>query len=136
MSRKINCNVITPEGPAYKGEIDFAVIPAFDGEMGFLFNHAPLLAGLGAGEVRLRDGQDTDYLYIEGGFAEIINNELTIFPLKASLKEELLKEDIDAELKNLKDLYKTAPQKEKDRLTSEITKTKAKLKTAKKAGKA
>jgi len=40
MAMKLNCNVLTPERQIYEGQVDFAVVQAYDGEMGFLYNHA------------------------------------------------------------------------------------------------
>ncbi len=130
MERKINCNVFTPDGPVYKGEIDFAVVPALKGETGFLYNHAPLVAELGIGEVRLKKGQDADYLVVEGGFAEIYNNELSIFPVNAYKKADLFKTDIEKEIKRLTELKRPADYSEREKFKNEIERLKIKLKVA------
>jgi F-type H+-transporting ATPase subunit epsilon len=130
MERKINCNIQTPDGHVYKGDIDFAVVPAFKGGMGFLYNHAPLIAQLSTGEVRLLNGNDTEYLVVEGGFVEIINNELSIFPIKATKKSDLFKEDIEKEIKRLGELRKTVDFSEREKIMEEINKQKIKLKVA------
>jgi F-type H+-transporting ATPase subunit epsilon len=130
MERKINCKVFTPEGPVYTGQIDLGIVPAYDGEMGFLYNHSPLIAELGAGEVRLRNGQDTDYLVIEGGFIEIRQNELSIFPVKAYKKVELFKEGLEKEMKRLHELDKPADFNERAKIQKEIDNLKIKLKVA------
>jgi len=130
MERRINCRVFTPDGPVYSGDVELAVLPAFDGSIGFLYNHAPLIEELGAGEVRLTKGHDTDYLYIEGGFAEIFNNELSIFPLKASLKEDISEETVLKEMEDLKQHAKTPDHKERERIAGDIRKLKLKLKVA------
>ena len=63
------------------------VLPLIDGEYGVLPNHAPLIARLGAGELRITgaDGQLTHY-YLEGGFAEVLEDTvalLTMYSLPA-----------------------------------------------------
>ena len=128
--RKIKCKVQTPEGHIFEGRVDFAVVPALYGSMGFLYNHAPLLAELTHGEVRLTDGNETEYMAVEGGFVEINSNELSIFPLKAYKKSALFKEDIDKELKQLKEVKKPADFAEREKLMKEIDKLKVKLKVA------
>jgi F-type H+-transporting ATPase subunit epsilon len=130
MERKINCNVLTPEGQVYKGEVDYAVVPAFLGSMGFLYNHAPLIAELTTGEVRLTNGNTTEYMVVEGGFVEIIKNELSIFPVKAYKKSELFKEDIEKDIKQLSELKKPVDFTERERLMKEISKLKLKLRVA------
>jgi F-type H+-transporting ATPase subunit epsilon len=130
MERKINCNVFTPDGPVYKGEIELGIIPAIDGEMGFLYNHAPLITELGIGEVRLKTQQSAEYLVIEGGFAEICNNELSIFPVNAYKKVELFKEGIEKEIKRLKEMDKPADFNARFKIQKEIDNLKIKLKVA------
>ena len=130
MERKINCNVLTPEGKVYAGEVDFAVVPAFKGEMGFLYNHAPLIAQLGLGEVRLMKGQDAEFMVVEGGFVEIIDNKLCIFPLKVYKKSDLFKEDIQKEIKELQEQAKTFDYTKRFQIMEEIGRLKIKLKVA------
>ncbi len=101
MSRKLNCSILTPEKPLYEGEIDFAVVQAYNGEVGFLFNHAPLISQLGVGEVRLRTPQKTDYVYIENGIVEIKDNKLIIIAEHAKKKDQLDKNDLENQLKVL-----------------------------------
>jgi F-type H+-transporting ATPase subunit epsilon len=130
MERKIDCCVFTPDGQVYRGEIDLAVIPALKGEIGFLYNHAHLIAELDVGELRLRSGQDTDYLIVEGGFAEINGNELSICPVNAYRKEDLFKEDIEGEIKRLEKLIKPFDYLGREKIMGEIRKLNIKLKVA------
>ena len=130
MERRINCTVLTPEGQVYKGDIDFAVVPALKGGMGFLYNHAPLIAELTLGEVRLLNGNDTEYMAVEGGFVEIKENELSIFPSKVFKKSDLFKEDIEKEIKRLRELKEHADFVEKDKIMKDIYNLKIKLRVA------
>ena len=45
--------MISPEAVLFEGETDSVVAPAYDGEIGILTGHAPLMALLGNGELRL-----------------------------------------------------------------------------------
>jgi len=71
MSMKLQCTILTPDRILYEGDVHFAVVQAYDGEAGFLYNHAPLVSELGIGEVRLRTGELTEFFTVEGGFVEI-----------------------------------------------------------------
>jgi len=99
MERLLDCTILTPEKLIYQGEAGFAVVQAYNGEMGFLFDHAPLISMLGLGEVRLRNPKTTDYFVIEGGLVEIKNNKLIILAEKAFKQSDLnaaeLKKKID-----------------------------------------
>lgn len=102
--KKIKCSILTPDRYLFEGEIAFAVVQVYNGEMGFLVDHAPLIAELGLGEVRLQDGRTTEYFIIEGGVVEIRNNKLIILTELANKKEELNKQELEKKLKELQDL--------------------------------
>ena len=130
MERKIDCRIVTPDRVFFEGQIDLAVVQAYDGEVGFLYNHAPFISQLGYGEVRLRNGNSTEYLIVEGGFIEINNNELIVLAENAFKKEELLKDEIEMEITELINNKKSIDNKEEVILDIEIKKRKARLKVA------
>ncbi len=78
MKNKIKCSILTPDRVVYEEEVDYIVVPAYDGEMGFLHNHTPLVSELIIGEVKLHTGQGIEYIAIHGGFAELRDNDLVI----------------------------------------------------------
>jgi F-type H+-transporting ATPase subunit epsilon len=53
-AKTFSLSVVTPEGPAFEGEAERLVVPGADGEIGVLARHAPLVAMLKAGELRIR----------------------------------------------------------------------------------
>ena len=56
----IQLEIVTPERLAYSDEVDSVQLPGAEGEMGLLPNHAPLLATLGVGELRIRKGTEEE----------------------------------------------------------------------------
>ena len=46
-------SLVTPEGPAFEGEVEMLIVPGADGEIGVLARHAPLVAMLKAGSTRI-----------------------------------------------------------------------------------
>jgi F-type H+-transporting ATPase subunit epsilon len=58
--RRFDVSLVTPEGPAYEGDAEMIVVPGAAGEIGVLARHAPLIATLRAGEVRIYDDADSD----------------------------------------------------------------------------
>jgi len=83
----MKCLVVTPEKTVLNMETTYVILPLADGEYGILSKHTPLIARLGAGELRITgtDGQLTNY-YVEGGFAEVLDDTialLTMFALPA-----------------------------------------------------
>jgi F-type H+-transporting ATPase subunit epsilon len=53
-AKTFSLSVVTPEGSAFEGEAERLVVPGADGEIGVLARHAPLVAMLKAGEIRIR----------------------------------------------------------------------------------
>jgi F-type H+-transporting ATPase subunit epsilon len=66
--RTFRVSLVTPEGPAFEGEVEMLVVPGADGEIGVLARHAPLVALLNAGSTRIyRDRQSEDVLEFATG---------------------------------------------------------------------
>jgi F-type H+-transporting ATPase subunit epsilon len=52
--RTFDLSLVTPEGPAFEGEAEMLIVPGVSGEIGVLARHAPLVAMLKAGEIRVK----------------------------------------------------------------------------------
>jgi F-type H+-transporting ATPase subunit epsilon len=75
----LKVSVISPEASLYEGEAESVVVPAFDGEIGILTGHAPLMTLLGKGELRIGGGRDSARKFsIEGGFLQVVNNQVRV----------------------------------------------------------
>lgn len=87
---KLHCSVITPEAQVYDGMAESVVLPAHDGEIGILPHRAPLLCKLGAGKLRLRPvGGAEESWFIDGGFAQVIDNRVVVLTQKAVRPAEI-----------------------------------------------
>ena len=56
--RTFDLSVVTPEGAAFEGEAEMVIVPGAAGEIGVLARHAPLVAMLKAGEIRVKAEND------------------------------------------------------------------------------
>ena len=74
----LRVSVISPAQVIFEGEADSVIAPAYDGELGILRGHAPLMALLGQGEVRIRRGNDTETFQVAGGFLQVVDNTVTV----------------------------------------------------------
>ena len=71
MAKTFHLEIVTPDGPAFKGEVDALVVPAWEGQLGVLPGHEPEVAVMKPGALRYsRDGKD-EWLAISGGFVHI-----------------------------------------------------------------
>lgn len=76
--KRLSVALITPESTVYEGEADMVVLPAWDGEMGILRGHAPMMALLGEGELRVtRDGAEKTF-YVSGGFMQVTDDVVSV----------------------------------------------------------
>jgi len=71
MPFKLHIDIVSVEALMFSGRAEMVVLPAARGEIGVLPRHAPLLAHLKAGAVRVVDGASEETFFISGGFAEV-----------------------------------------------------------------
>jgi F-type H+-transporting ATPase subunit epsilon len=74
----LKVSVISPERVLFEGDVESVVAPAFDGEVGILPNHAPMVTLLGKGTLRLGDGGRAGRFDIAGGFLQVAENYVRI----------------------------------------------------------
>jgi F-type H+-transporting ATPase subunit epsilon len=79
-SNSLRVRLVTPERILFETTADAIELPAKNGYMEVLYGHAPLLAELGAGDVRLHGGGDAgDQVYnVSWGFVEVLPDRVTI----------------------------------------------------------
>lgn len=85
----ISVDILSPERRVLQVEADSVVIPALNGEMGIMKDHAPLAAELTAGEIRLRKGDVVDHFAVSGGYVEVQDNKITVFAETAEMAQEI-----------------------------------------------
>ncbi len=86
----IECSVITPERQVLSTSANAVVFPAHDGLVGILNGRAPLLCELGTGVLRVDSTEGgMQEVFIDAGFAQVLNNEVTILTERAELAENI-----------------------------------------------
>ena len=81
--KKLQCVVVTPERTLFDEWVDFVALPLFDGEIGVLPGRAPLIGRLGFGELRTKVATDVHRYFVDGGFAQVRNNVVTVLTQRA-----------------------------------------------------
>jgi len=89
MSGTFNVSVVTPGRSVLECEANFVVLPAHDGEMGILRNRAPLLCKLDVGKLRIETSGEKHVFFIDGGFAEMSDNKLTVLTAVARTPDQI-----------------------------------------------
>lgn len=71
--------IVTPQRVVFSGDVTSFIAPGVAGSFQVLHNHAPLMAALMVGEVRLWDAQGVERRYsTSGGFVEVKNNHVVM----------------------------------------------------------
>ncbi len=78
MADKLHFSLVTPEREIYAGEVDQVVAPGVEGEFGVLAGHAPFMTVLKLGDVTVLIGAEKHVYEIQGGFADVTPQGLTI----------------------------------------------------------
>lgn len=80
---QLQCVVVTPERTLFDERVDFVALPLYDGELGILPGRAPLIGRLGDGVLRTHTGATTTRYFIEGGFAQVRDDIVTVLTSRA-----------------------------------------------------
>ena len=86
---QVKCIVVTPEATVTEKTVDSVVVPLYDGELGILPGHAPLIGRLGFGELRMQHGGQTERLYVDGGFVQVADDVVSLLTEDAKPVEKL-----------------------------------------------
>jgi F-type H+-transporting ATPase subunit epsilon len=90
----VRCVIVTPETTVLDTRARFVTLPLFDGQRGVARGHAPFIGRLAAGAVRIvgeqgRAAEAAREVFIEGGFAEVGHDAVTVITQRAVPAENL-----------------------------------------------
>jgi F-type H+-transporting ATPase subunit epsilon len=74
----LDVSVISPERVLFEGQVDSLVAPAYDGEVGVLPQHAPMVVLLGRGVLKLGPGGSAGRFAIDGGFMQVLRDRVRV----------------------------------------------------------
>ena len=75
----MHLEIITPEKTMYNGEVEAVKFPGAEGSFGILKNHAPLIATLKKGTVKVTDlNKKVENFTINGGVVEVLHNKIIV----------------------------------------------------------
>jgi len=87
--KTFSLSLVTPERVVLEAKAHSVVLPAYDGQLGVLRNRAPMLTRLGAGRLDAETDEGTKTFFVDGGFAQMVENRLTVLTEQAKRPEEL-----------------------------------------------
>jgi F-type H+-transporting ATPase subunit epsilon len=89
MADKITLRVVTPTQLVLDEEVDEVTAPGALGEFGVLPNHIAFLTLLEPGEMSYKQGAARHYMAISGGYAEVLDNVMTVLAPAAEFAAEI-----------------------------------------------
>jgi F-type H+-transporting ATPase subunit epsilon len=88
-ARTFDLSVVTPDGAAYEGEAEMLIVPGDAGEIGVLARHAPLVAMLRAGEIRVKAGGEWQTFAAGPGYFKVQQDRALVLVDDAVRAEEI-----------------------------------------------
>ncbi|MBP6775290.1 MAG: ATP synthase F1 subunit epsilon [Gemmatimonadaceae bacterium] len=85
MSDTLKVSVISPEKVLFEGAARAVTAPAFDGEMGILPMHAPLMTLLGKGTLRVETAEGERRFGVDGGFLQVVDDQVRVVTERAEV---------------------------------------------------
>lgn len=85
----IRCEIVSQDRTVFQGDVDIVVLPGAAGEMGVLPHHAPVLAILKYGVIKIRQNGKEELFTVAGGVAEVQPNIVTVLADAAENIEEI-----------------------------------------------
>jgi len=111
---KISLTIVTRERKIIDAQVDEVILPATDGEIGILPGHTPMLAMLGIGQIRYRQGAVVHRMVISWGFVEVLPDRVIVLAERGFLPTEVdratAEQDRLAAERELADLSSNDPQ--------------------------
>ena len=102
--RTFDLSLVTPEGAAFEGEAEMLIVPGAAGEIGVLARHAPLVAMLKAGEIRVKAGGEWQAFAAGPGYFKVQQDRALVLVDDAVRAEEIDVEEARREAEEAKAL--------------------------------
>lgn len=100
MADKLQFDLVSPEARVFSGAVDMVVVPGTEGDFGVLPEHAPFMATIRTGTIEVHSDGAVNRIFIDGGFAEVTPQGLTILAEEtaelAKLDAADIREKLDA----------------------------------------
>ncbi|HEY1083315.1 MAG TPA: ATP synthase F1 subunit epsilon [Prosthecobacter sp.] len=98
----LKLEIVTPEARIFSDEVDSVVLPGFEGEMGVLPAHAPLVTTLQVGELRYTKGGKTTELAVGEGLVEVTGSTTRVLTDMAVGSEDIDEKAVEEALERAK----------------------------------
>ena len=115
MSENFNVEIISPDKLILKVETNEVIIPSYEGQIGILKDHIPLITFLRPGIIFINGENKQKKYFVEEGTIEFSNNNLLILTSTAQDFEELKKDKIEMIVKETQEKLNQKDVKDKEK---------------------
>ena len=78
MADRIRLKIVTPAGVALERKVNYVNLPTFEGSVGILADHAPMLCAVAKGKLKYRSEDGESFFAVSDGVASVENNAITL----------------------------------------------------------
>jgi F-type H+-transporting ATPase subunit epsilon len=89
---KLILSIVTPEKQLVSEEVDQVNVPATEGDLGILYDHAPILTLLRSGQLSYEKDGEVVVLVVSGGYLEVTDNRVTVLAETGEFLHEIDRE--------------------------------------------
>ena len=89
LPKALTLDIVTPDKAIVHDDVDEVQLPGWEGALGILPGHTPLLAMLKPGELWYRKGQEKTFFVLEFGMAEVLPDKVTVLVRLAEKPEDI-----------------------------------------------
>ena len=99
---KLQLSIVTPERLVLSENVDQVNVPGVEGDLGILYDHAPILTTMRAGrfsyELLGEKGRETTHMIVSGGYLEVTDNRVIVLAETVEFLDEIDKDRAKASL--------------------------------------
>ena len=131
----LTLRVLAPDQSVFDGTADEVILPSTTGQLGILPGHVSLLTALDFGVLRVREGNGWTAIALQGGFAEVDADEVTVLvnaaELGSAINAEAASQELDAAIKALAQYEGKPASTEKIKAQQELSRARARVQASK-----
>ena len=131
----LTLRVLAPDQSVFDGNADEVILPSTTGQLGILPGHVSLLTALDFGVLRVREGNGWKAIALQGGFAEVDADEVTVLvnaaELGSSINAEAASKELDAATAALAKFEGQPTSTDKIKAQQELARARARVQASK-----
>jgi F-type H+-transporting ATPase subunit epsilon len=132
VENKLKLDIVTPHGLILSEEVDEVVCAGSEGEFGVLPAHVPFFTTLKVGMLTYKKGNETRYVFVSWGYAEVGPDKVTVLADSAEKSEDIDVERAKAAMKRAEERLKKAAEIDSARATSSLERSIARMQVSEK----